>query len=293
MHVQAALSRRARLPYALLLAGIIAVSLALGAFIAVGPAPERNGVDANPFSGAPFGAGFDVLPRLHSALHDGASVASAHAAPRSALDTSGTFAPAATDVPATRTIERVDVEGWDDVSAGNVSRAIALLPASVQTALGNPALGPVRILINVEGRTSSGSQPYGQAANFFSTNEGRNEVVLYPQQSVFTIVHELGHAYNLRNLPAGNYAWVLLQPEMQSFMAVSGWQVLTPPEQIAGLYDHSQVGFSYTGASIWTSLSRNDPLEDFANSFADYFVAPDDLAARSPERFAWFAARFP
>ena len=39
-------------------------------------------------------------------------------------------------------------------------------------------------------------------------------------------------------------------------------------------------------------MSRNDPLEDFANSFALFFVNPGDLASRSPERYAWFAARF-
>ena len=43
-----------------------------------------------------------------------------------------------------------------------------------------------------------------------------------------------------RHEPAGNYAWVLLDPEMQSFMAATGWQVLTPPEQIAGMYDHAK-----------------------------------------------------
>jgi hypothetical protein len=289
MPVSAALAQRAQLRYALLLAGLIALSLLIAALIIAGPGPSDRNIDANPFSGATL----EALPAFAASSHNEDAELEAQAGPRAELDSATTFAPQAPVAPAVRTIQLLGAEGWDPVSAGNVGQAIATLPDSIQALLGNPVLGPVSILVNFDGRTSSGYQPYGRAANFFSTNEGRNEVVLYPQQSVFTIVHELGHAYNLRNSPPGNYASVLLEPEMQSFMAAAGWQVLTPPEQVALMYDHSQVAFAYNGAPIWTSLSRNDPLEDFANSFADYFVNPADLAARSPERFAWFAARFP
>jgi hypothetical protein len=295
MHVHAAFVQRAQLRYAVLLAGIVGLSLILAGVIVAGPAAGERQADANPFTGTTIGATFDALPAFApgNQADDEAQQLDAQAGPRAELDAATIFAPPAPVAPAARSINLLGVEGWDAVSVANVNQALALLPPSVQALLGNPALGPISILVNYEGRTSSGYQPYGQAANFFSTNEGHNEVVLYPQQSVFTIVHELGHAYNLRNSPAGNYAWVLLEPEMQSFMEAAGWQVLTPPEQVAQLYDHAQVAFAYTGASIWTSLSRNDPLEDFANSFADYFVNPADLSSRSPERFAWFAARFP
>ena len=56
--------------------------------------------------------------------------------------------------------------------------------------------------------------------------------MLYPQQSVFTIVHELGHAYNLRHVGAGRYAMVLLDPEMRSFLAATGWQILSSDDEI-------------------------------------------------------------
>lgn len=292
MQNNAALVQRAHRRHVLLLAGIIAVGMILALVILVGPKPSEQNVDHNPFAGRTLDVTRDALAQLGFDRSAADVSPSANAGPRAELDTATISVPQAPVAPVVRSIQLLGADGWDAVSAGNVSQAMALLPPSVQDQLGNPALGPIQILVNFEGRTSSGYQPYGQAANFFSTNEGRNEVVLYPQQSVFTVVHELGHAYNLRNSPPGNYAWVLLEPEMQSFMAVAGWQVLTPADQIARMYDHSQIVFGYQGSFTWPLLSRNDPLEDFANSFAAYFVTPGDLAARSPERYAWFTALF-
>jgi hypothetical protein len=179
---------------------------------------------------------------------------------------------------------------WDAVSLANVDQALASLPGGVLTALGNRDLGGVSILVNRSGRTLAGKQPYGQAANFFSTNDGRNELVLFPDQSPPTVLHELGHAYNLRAEPAGRYTLVLLEPEMQSFMAATGWRVLSSTGQIQAARDQTAVDFAYSGAFTWPRLSHNDPLEDFANSFALYFSSPADLKALSPERFAWFDA---
>lgn len=185
-----------------------------------------------------------------------------------------------------------DSATWDSTSRTQIEQALAILPQSVQNLLGNQALGPIVINVNTEGRTSSGKQPYGGAANFFSTNEGRNELVLYPQQGVITILHELGHAYNLRRIPAGSYALALLDPEMQGFLAISGWRVLSTPQQVAQMRDPSQVAMAYDGPEIWTSLSRDDPLEDFANSFAYFFGAPETLKQLSPVRYQWFASIF-
>jgi hypothetical protein len=146
----------------------------------------------------------------------------------------------------TENVVLVEPEGWDADSRRNITEALALLPAGLRAELGNPALGPLLIQVNDAGRTLSGRQPYGQAANFYSTNEGRNEVVLYPGQSA----------------------------------------------ALRDLRDHAAVSLAYDGPSIWTSLSRNDPLEDFANSFAAYFAAPEELKQLSPPRYAWFAQRF-
>jgi hypothetical protein len=180
----------------------------------------------------------------------------------------------------------------DEYSLANIDAALGILPAGVLGALGNPAFGPLHILVNAEGRTLSGDQPYRGPANFFSTNEGTNELVLYPQQSVFTIVHELGHAYNLRNVGAGRYAMVLLDPEMRSFLAAAGWVVTSSAAEIQAAVDHMHVGYSYAGAFHWPRVSNDDPLEDFANSFATFFLDPDLLRDASPERYAWMAATF-
>jgi hypothetical protein len=68
---------------------------------------------------------------------------------------------------------------------------------------------------------------------------------------------------------------------------------LTPPEQIAALRDHAKVQLEYHGRPIWTRVSRDDPLEDFANSFALYFADWAALLRLSPERHAWFAQNLP
>ena len=186
-----------------------------------------------------------------------------------------------------------DGQAWDAASLANVDAALAQLPPAVRAGLGNRALGPLHILVNSEGRSLSGKQPYGGAANFFSTNDGVNELVLYAGQSVATVLHELGHAYNLRAVPAGRYALVLLEPEMASFMASTGWSVVSSPNQVRAAVDQTQVAYGYEGGFTWPRLSNLDPLEDFANSFALYFLDAAQLRQLSPERFDWFAANLP
>ncbi len=181
-------------------------------------------------------------------------------------------------------------EEWDDRSLANVDAALSALPPNLLSSLGNPALGEMQIVVNREGRELSGTQPYGGPANFYSTNDGINELVLYPDQSAFTVLHELGHAYNLRRTPAGRYALVLLDPEMQSFMAATGWHVLSADAQVRAAIDQIGVSYSYDGGFMWSNLSHFDPLEDFANSFAMYFLDPATLNSLSPARYDWFAA---
>jgi len=184
-------------------------------------------------------------------------------------------------------------QAWDAASFAAVDEALSLLPAAVRDRLGNPALGPLRILVNEEGRSLDGDQPYRGAANFFSTGDGLNELVLFPHQRVSTVLHELGHAYNLRGVAAGQYARVLLEAEMQSFMAATGWRVVTPASVVAQTQDHARLDYAYSGSFMWPNRSHFDPLEDFANSFAMYFSDPDGLRAASPERFSWMQANLP
>ena len=230
-------------------------------------------------------------------------VTAAAAAPRSAVEPGAAgqaparqpVAPAAVLGPAERWLAEGVVflrEGqeWDAASLDNVDRALTSLPASVRARLGNPALGALTIVVNSHGRTLSGLQPYGRAANFFSTNEGRNELVLFPNQRPLTVLHELDHAYNLRGQPAAAYALVLLDPEMASFMDAVGWRLLASGAEVRAARDHTQVALAYDGAIVWSRLSHNDPLEDFANAFALYYWSPEELRGLSPVRFDWFEA---
>ena len=181
---------------------------------------------------------------------------------------------------------------WDAVSRQNVDAALALLPETVRTELGNPALGPVFVTVNDSGSLMSGQQPYGKAANFFSTSDKTSQVVLYPDQPVKVVLHELGHAYNLRGTPGGSYGQAYLSPELQDFMKAVSWRLLTPAGQLVGQRDQDAVAVTLDGPNPWTDLSHNDPLEDFANSFALFFAAPAELQQLSPARYEWFAGHF-
>ncbi len=186
-------------------------------------------------------------------------------------------------------IFQLEGQEWTEKSIANVDAALAALPARIRAMIGNRALGPVYLLVNREGRMLSGNSPYGRPANFYATAEGRNEVILYPDQSPKTIVHELGHAYNLRRTPPGRYALVLLDPEMQSFLAAAGWRVTSTTDEVRAARDHTQVAVVYEGQKVWTAVSNEDPLEDFANSFAMFFLSPEELRQLSPARYDWFA----
>ncbi len=248
----------------------------------------------------PAGAGVTA-----SAVAEGSSIAEEAPAASAALQEPPSSVEAASQVPAQAAAPQpslaerwrregilleMDGQEWDEASLANVDAALSRLPPTVRASLGNPALGPLHILVNTQGRSLAGNQPYGRTANFFSTNDGVNELVLYPGQSVATVLHELGHAYNLRAMPAGRYALVLLEPEATSFMAATGWHLLSSPEQVRTALDQTQVAYAYDGAFSWPRLSHADPLEDFANSFALYFLDPARLKETSPVRFDWFAA---
>ena len=186
----------------------------------------------------------------------------------------------------------IEGQEWDAANSESVDLALSLLPTGLLGRLGNPAFGPLTVVVNREGRTLSGVQPYDGAANFFSTNDGRNELVLFPGQRPVTVLHEIGHAYNLRLQPAGGYALVLLDEEMRSFMAAAGWRLVTSRRDVLAARDHTQVEVAYDGAPVWTQLSHDDPLEDFANSFALYFWSSAELLRLSSARFDWFEAAF-
>ncbi len=178
-------------------------------------------------------------------------------------------------------------QSWDEASLSAVNDALSRLPSHVVRQLGSRFNGRLYILCNADSRSLSGASVYSHGANFYSTNEGRNELVLYPDQSALTVLHELGHAYQLRLTPAGRYAWVFFQDEMRDFMNATGWVLLTPDSGVAAAIDQTQLSFSYSGQSVWESMSNFDPLEDYANSFALFFYDPERLRELSPVRYDW------
>lgn len=174
---------------------------------------------------------------------------------------------------------------WDEQGLTAVADALGRLPDHVVRRLGNRYYGRLSILSNEEGVAADGWQPYADGANFYSSYGDRNELVLLPSQSVRTILHELGHAYQMRDVPSDRYAWVFFQSEMPEFMNATGWQLLSTDAEVAAAHSVSELSFSYDGPAIWDRLSNDDPVEDYANSFALYFADPQALQRLSPERY--------
>ena len=180
-----------------------------------------------------------------------------------------------------------DGQTWDDASLDTILDALDRLPPHVVKRLGSRHYGRLHVLSNPRSLTLSGWMPYPDGANFYTNQGGQNQLVLYPNQGVLTILHELGHAYQMRLVPAGKYAWVFFQAEMRDFMAATGWQLLNSDEEIARASEIYELRFSHDGPQIWTTLSNPDPAEDYANSFALYFFDPDRLRELSPARYDW------
>jgi len=183
-----------------------------------------------------------------------------------------------------------DGQSWDDAGLNTVLDALSRLPPHVVRQLGSRTYGRLYILSNAESRSLSGAKVYSSGANFYSNNDGRNELVLYPNQGAKTVLHELGHAYQLRLTPPGRYAWVFFQEEMRDFMRATGWRLLSSDEEVAAAVDQTQLSFAYDGPQVWQTLSNNDPLEDYANSFALFFYDPQQLQQLSPARYQWMLA---
>lgn len=179
-------------------------------------------------------------------------------------------------------------QSWEPLALQAVLEALSRLPPHVVRDLGSPFYGRLHILANGDGHTLSGQRPYSYGANFYSNNDARNELILVPGQGRRTVLHELGHAYQMRLTPPGRYAWVFFQQEMRDFMQATGWRLLTSDAELAAAHDQTELQFAYDGPQIWSYLSNFDPLEDYANSFALFFDDPGELASLSPVRYDWF-----
>ncbi len=181
----------------------------------------------------------------------------------------------------------VVVEGqvWNEQSLGAVDDALSRLPDHVVRRLGSRHYGRLNILSNADGVTLEGWQPYANGANFYSNHDDRNQLVLVPGQYLFTVLHELGHAYQMRQVPSDQYAWVFFQTEMREFMSAADWRLESSDADVAAARSVAELSFANDGPTVWDALSNFDPVEDYANSFALYFSDPDELLERSPARY--------
>lgn len=195
-----------------------------------------------------------------------------------------------------------DGQDWGDDDAaqtdniGAVVSAWQRLPLQVTSSVVQHPYGTLQVLSNRQGRTSGGWQPYGDVATSFYTNSDQgaenyhpsNQIVLATGSSEETVLHELLHAYALRNVGADEYVAGFLDDEMQSFMDASGWTMLVSDETLMAdahePWDVVNGMFAYGGSCV----SAANPLEAFASAGA-VFYGSDEASSGCPE-FAWFDA---
>lgn len=192
-------------------------------------------------------------------------------------------------------------QDWGDDAAtqeqniGAVVSAWQQLPLQVTSSIVQHPHGTLQILSNEQGRTSGGWQPYGDVATSFYTNSDQsaegyhpsNQIVLAAGSREDMVLHELLHAYSLRNVGADDYVSAFLDDEMKSFMAASGWQLLVSDDQLMANahepWDVVNGMFEYTGSGP----GGGNPLEGFASAGAEFYGG--DGGHDCPE-FAWFEA---
>jgi len=199
---------------------------------------------------------------------------------------------------------RIVLEGQDwgpdglsqEANIGAVISAMDRLPLRVTSSVIAHPHGPLTFVSNQQGRTADGWQPYGGFPIAFYTNSDQgpaghrpaNEVVLITGSSDLSIAHEVLHAYSFREVGLDRYVLALLGDEMRSFMAATGWRLLSSEEEVRNSWDGTDLLFQYEGPPVWQFLSRQEPVEDYANSFALFFYDPATLKRVSPDRYEWF-----
>lgn len=209
----------------------------------------------------------------------------------------------------------LDGQDWGDDEAtqveniGAVISAMAAVPASVSSSVASHPTGPLTFVSNDHGRTRDGWQPYGDTRISFYTNSDQGQAGYRPAHQVvlargadrMAVAHEVLHAYQFRNAAPDQYALVLLDEEMRSFMAATGWrqkasddEVLAaahqPWEAIAKLFAYEGRTLTYTDeAGRAVTLDLSNPIEAFATAGAIYYAHSDGLQLPDwPEYWSWF-----
>jgi len=198
----------------------------------------------------------------------------------------------------------IETEGqdWGATDAEQVANIGAVvgawekLPASVSAAVGDHAHGSLKILSNQQGRTFGGWQPYGDGATTFYTNSDQgasgysasHQIVLATGADDGTVLHEMFHAYEMRNVGADQYVAAMLDEEMLSFMETAGWRLLVSEDDLLANAHESWETidslFAYEGPDIGHG---SNPLEAFATTAAIFYG--DDSALDQPDVSDWFS----
>jgi hypothetical protein len=190
-----------------------------------------------------------------------------------------------------------------------VRAALSGVPATVRVTVNQSSA--LAFLSNKSGATEGGWQPYGAREANYYTNEDlapagttpSNQVVLQPGSTSQTIAHEVMHAYQMRDVDAGQYALALLSPEMKSFMQATGWTQLGSDDDvraaIGGGWDAVNALFEYNGRTLAYSNEFGDsltlytpnPVEAFAEAAGLYYGHNTALILPDwPEYWDWFQA---
>jgi hypothetical protein len=192
-----------------------------------------------------------------------------------------------------------------------VISAIDRLPDTVISAVVAHDNGPITFVSNDEGRTLDGWQPYGGHPMTYYTNSDQgtggyhasNQVVLSVGATSISVGHEILHAYQFRNVSPDEYALALLQPEMRSFMAATGWRQTGTDDQVRqtvnqpwsaldSLYVYEGRPLTYsTSSGATTTITPSNPIEAFAVTGSIYYTRPSWMPQPDwPEYWAWFRA---
>ncbi|MDP2675707.1 MAG: hypothetical protein Q8Q00_12520 [Dehalococcoidia bacterium] len=209
----------------------------------------------------------------------------------------------------------LDGQDWgatEEAQADNVGAVISAmdrLPDTVISAVVSYPAGPLTFVSNNDGRTLDGWQPYGAHPMTYYTNSDQGpggyhaakEVVLSVGATSASIGHEIMHAYQARGVGPDEYALSLLQPEMRSFMAATGWRQTGSDEEVRAaidqpwavlnaLYVYEGRPLTYTtGSGGSSTLVAANPFEAFAIAGSMYFTRPAWMPQPDwAEYWAWF-----
>ena len=210
----------------------------------------------------------------------------------------------------------LDGQDWgltEEAQADNIRAVISAidrLPDTVISAVVSHPHGPLTVVSNNDGRTLDGWQPYGAHPMTYYTNSDQgpggyhaaNEVVLSVGATSSSIGHEIMHAYQARGVGPDEYALSLLQPEMRSFMAATGWRQVGTDEEVRAakdqpwsvlndLYVYEGLPLTYSAGSGGGSstLVAANPFEAFAITGSMYYTRPAWMPDPEwPAYWAWF-----